>query len=183
MLKLWIPFPFLSSFFFLGCGGSGGGSFFTFLFAAAWGGFSFVSAGWFSFSSSMSLWWISAATWLYKSNTSVSAPFMKDDNYVDESSPNVTETFYWNNHAMYWVFTEHTSMFHLNGNQSLSRDVASWGPLWGSHSLSQALPAMSLSVSSLLPPNLESSIVIPALLSQSQTCGLNAHYSSKLFNL
>lgn len=83
MLKLRIPFPFLSSFFFLGGGGGGGGSFFTFLFAATWGSFSFVSAGWFSFSSSMSLWWISAATWLYKSNTSVHATFMKDDNYLD----------------------------------------------------------------------------------------------------
>lgn len=84
--KTWIPFPFLSSLFFLG------GSFFTFLFAAVWGGFSFVSAGWFSFSSSMSLWWISAATWLYKSNISVSATFMKDDNHSDLASSNSTET-------------------------------------------------------------------------------------------
>ena len=74
-------------------------------------------------------------------------------------------------------------MFHLNGNLSLSRDVASWGHLCGSHSLSQALPAMRLSVSSLLPPNLESFRVMQAFLSQSQTYGLNAHYFSKLFNL
>ena len=74
-------------------------------------------------------------------------------------------------------------MFHLNGNLSLSRDVASWGHLCGSHSLSQALPAMRLSVSSLLPPNLESFRVMLAFLSQSQTYGLNAYYFSKLFNL
>ena len=101
-----------------------------------------------------------------------------------ESSPNVIETaFYWNNHAIYWVFTEHTLMFHLNGNLSLSQKVAFWGHLCGSHSLSQALPAMRLSVSSFLPPNLESFRVMQAFLSQFQTYGLNAHYSSKLFNL
>ena len=85
-LKPWIPFSFLSAFF------CGGGSFATFLLAFIWGDFSFVSAGWVSFSSSRSLWWISAATWLYKSNISVRAMFMKYDNHLDL----VLRWFHWN---------------------------------------------------------------------------------------
>lgn len=103
MLTPSIPFSFLSSFFFLAC------SFLAFLFALIWGDFSFVSAGWFSFSSSRSLWWISAATWLCKSSISVKAMSMKHDNHLDL----VLTWLYWNlippQMTMPCIFfTEHT---------------------------------------------------------------------------
>ena len=162
MLKPWIPFPFLSSFFFLG------GSFFTFLFAATWGGFSFASADWFSFSSSMSLWWISAATWLYKSNISVNTTFMKDDSHLDLA---ITQ-FHWNLilqqtcHVLnlYRIFKR----FYLNGNLSLSQDVASLRPpVW-----------RPLTFSS---PACHSSLVTQTFFSFQylRPYGFNTHYSSK----